>query len=219
MLRIKSLINQSYLMIRNPNDTLDFVVSIQEQLNQMLSENDERVIKKVKISYGASKKTSEQNSEEYDGVKGFATLLKKSISAGTQGYFTGNRDRWKYTVYDNDNNEKIFKKFDNHIKINFQCKSALERETLKTMVLMLLTFRQSNLSADICDLDYMEDVEIIKDELFEFNVYIYARTKLSFEYDHNQERLTDVDYIVGIKTEKQEETESENDDEEFSNGF
>ena len=229
MLRMKTEDSQSYLMLKNPNDTLDFVSSFANELNKMLEVNEEKTIGKVKLLYGSSKKTSEQESKEYEGVKAFAVLKKKSIaSIGTNGYFSGALDRWKYSSIDKNNNRKLFKKFDNHIKINFKCKTAKERETLKTLVTVLLTFKNNRtLACDICDLDYIEDVEEIKNELFEFNVFIYARTILKFEYDNNHEPLKEVDYIVGIhndKVEEQENTEEQedvpnDDDVEFENGF
>lgn len=226
MLRMKTDDSQSYLMLKNPNDTLDFVSSFAAELNKMLDVNEEKTIGSVKLLYGSSKKTSEQESKEYEGVKAFAVLKKKAIaSIGTNGYFSGALDRWKYTSVDKDNKRKMFKKFDNHIKINFKCKTAKERETLKTLVTILLTFRNNrHLACDICDLDYIEDVEEIKNGLFEFNVFIYARTILHFEYDNNHEQLKEVDYIVGIKKDKEQEKEEhqeiiDDDEVEFENGF
>ena len=220
MFKLKTQSEQSFLVIKNQNDTLDFISSIQYEINKLLTDNNEKLVKQVKINYGASKKTSEQQSEEYQGVKAFATLIKKSISAGNQGYFTGNRDRWKYTMVDKDST-RYFKNFDNHIKINFKCKTALERETLKTIILILLTFFQYKLKCSVCDLDYIEDVEVIKDELFEFNVYIYARTVLKFEYENTQVSLEIVEHNSGIKDGKEElETyENKEESEDNFNGF
>ena len=83
----------------------------------------------------------------------------------------------------------MIKYFDNHFKINFKCKTLHEREVLKTLLMVLLTFNQSALQCNICDLDYMEDIETIQDELYEFNIYLYARTVVRFAFDDNQEPL------------------------------
>ena len=222
MLRMKTDDAQSYLLLKNPNDTLDFVKSISKELNEMLEINEEKTIGKVLLIYGPSKKTSEQDSKEYEGVKAFVTLIKKSISSmGTNGYFTGAKDRWKYSTIDEEHNRKIFRRFDNHIKINFKCKTAKERETMKTLITILLTFHSRNLLCDICDLDYLEDIETIKDDMFEFNVYIFARTVLRFEYDNNHETLKHIDYDMGAYTKVPKNViEKENDDEViFENGF
>lgn len=217
MLRLKTKMSQSFLLVENPNDVLLFVSSIQKKLNDILSDNDERDIKKIKIQYGASKKTSEQLSEEYEGVKGFVTLLKKSLSAGDQGYFEGKRDRWKYKVASGEK-ERYIKFFDNHIKINFKCKTAKEREILKTLVVLLFTFNNSDLDCVICDLDYIADSEIIKDELFEVDVFIYARTVLKFSYENNQEPLKNAEYESGLVTKKKDNEENKDED-DLLNGF
>lgn len=189
MLRLTTNNQLSYLMIKNPNDSLDFIKSIQNELNRILTDNDEKIVKKIKITYGSNRETSDQKSEEYEGVKAFAFLKKKALSAGNQGYFSGNRDRWKYTNFNDDGTKEMIKYFDNHFKINFKCKTLHEREVLKTLLMVLLTFNQSALQCNICDLDYMEDIETIQDELYEFNIYLYARTVVRFAFDDNQEPL------------------------------
>lgn len=225
MFKMKTTDENCYLVLKNPNDTLDFISSFAKELNNILAINNERTISSVKMLYGSSKKTSDQESEEYKGVKAFATLLKKAISSmGTNGYFTGARDRWKYSSADGENNRKLFKRFDNHIKITFKCKTAKERETLKTLVIILLTFHNSGLNCDICDLDYIEDIEIIKDDMFEFNLYLFARTVMKFEYENNHEVLHKIDYKIGDLEEKivpvEEKPDIPNEDEvEFENGF
>lgn len=213
MLRLATKNKLSFLMVKNPNDSLDFVKSIQDGLNNILSENEEKIVRKVRVSYGSNKETSLQNSEGYEGVKAFAFLKKKALSAGTQGYFSGNRDRWKYTVFSDTGEEKKIKYFDNHFKINFKCKTLQEREVLKTLLIILLTFNQGMLKCDICDLDYMEDIESINDELFEFNVYIYARTALVFTFDNNQEPLKAM--VTKAKVDDFEFTTND----KFKNGF
>ena len=57
--------------------------------------------------------------------------------------------------------------------------------------------------------------------MFEFNVYIFARTVLRFEYDNNHETLKHIDYDMGAYTKVPKNViEKENDDEViFENGF
>lgn len=216
MLKLKGNDSQTTLVIDNPNDILDFITSIQNQLNTVLNENNEKNLKQVKLQYGPSRKTSEQLSESYKGPKGYVTLLKKSLWSGDQGYFSGNKNRWKHKLDD----KTYVKYFDNHIKINFKLKSSKEREILKTVILILFTFNSSLLKSHICDLDYIEDVETIKDELFETNVYIYARTGLYFRYEYNKEPLKETDYNCGILIEKENEDDDNNkENEELDNGF
>lgn len=226
MLRLKTSNKLSFLMIKNPNDSLDFISSIQSELNHILEANDERDIKKIKITYGATKETSEQVSKQYEGVKGFAFLKKKALSAGSTGYFSGSRDRWKYTTFDKKGNERNLRYFDNHFKINFKCKSIKEREILKTLVMVLLSFYSTKLKCAVCDLDYMEDIEAINDELYEFNVYIYARTCVEFSFDDNQEPFKKMGVRAKIMRVRKKEHHHrppkeprEHNEEDFENGF
>lgn len=169
--------NLNYNVIINPNDTVDYINSLNEELENLIKTNNINNIGKIKFNFGLSKKTSNQDSEFYDGIEVYIYLLKKSLYSGENGYFQGNKVRKPYREIIN-NKTYNYQLFDNYIKLVFRCKTAFERETLKTLITLLFILKRTKFKCEICDLDYIKDVETLETEMFEFEVYLYVRTKI-----------------------------------------
>ena len=167
----------NFNVVLNPNDTIDYINSLNNELNEIIKINNLKNISKIKINYGSSKKTSSQDTEKYEGVEIYVYLLKKSLYAGENGYFQGNKNRKIYSEFI-DGQKYNYQLFDNHIKLLFRCKTAFERETLKTLITLLFVLKKTKLKCEVCDLDYIKDSEQLNTEMFEFEVYLYTRTKI-----------------------------------------
>lgn len=219
MIRITTGEKYTTRAIVNPNDSLDFISSFERELNTLLSENNEKHIKKIKITFGASKVSSEQNTSEYLGVEGNAYVMKKALAGGDQGYFSDNRDRKVYAAF-KDGKKIEYKNFDNHIKIRFRCRTAVEREVLRTFLVLVLTFKTKHLNCLSADLDYISDLETIQNEMFVLDLFIHARTSLKWSNEYDSEELKTAlivgnEDVVGIV--KEEKTPK--DEEDLENGF
>lgn len=213
MIKLKTKNDTQLQVVINPNDTLDLIVSIEKILNGMLELNQDKIVKKVKITLGSSKATSEQQTKEYPGIDARAYIIKKGLAGGDNGYFSDVKDRKVYNVF-KDSVPISIKNFDNHIKFVFRCKTATERETLRSLLTILFTFHTKELDAKSVDLDYFEDIEKIENEMFTLNLFIHARTTLKWTYEYNVEKLKGVVFVAddfipvaGI-TEKEIEVES-----------
>ncbi|WP_330112466.1 hypothetical protein VSU16_14865 (plasmid) [Cetobacterium somerae] len=187
---IKLITNDKHTnrIVINPNDSLDFISSFENKINNILQENNEATLKKIKITLGSSKETSIQNTKDYPGVEGNAYILKKALASGDNGYFSGSKDRKVYSVF-KDNQKIDMKYFDNHIKIRFRCRTAVERETLRSFLTLALTFETKSLNCISADLDYISDLESIQNEMFVIDLFIHARTCIKWAYEHTSKPL------------------------------
>lgn len=199
--------------IINPNDSLDFIISLEKKLNEMLEINNEKVLKKVKITLGASKVTSEQVTEEYKGVAGHAYIVKKELAGGDNGYFSTVKDRKVYTMFEGETSIQ-FKRFDNNIKFRFRCATAVERETLRTFLVLLLTFHTKELKCESADLDTINDLENLQENKFVLDLFVNARTAIKWVDVSSAKALEKVDIISSENT-----YEGINESDELSLGF
>lgn len=207
MIKLLTSAEHTKRVVLNPNDSLDFISSLENKINNVLLENNENTLKKIKITLGSSKETSIQNTKDYPGIEGNAYIIKKALASGDNGYFTGAKDRKVYSVFKS--GQKIeMKNFDNHIKIRFRCRTAVERETLRTFITLVLTFETKGLNCISADLDYISDLESIQNEMFVIDVFIHARTCIKWAYEHNSEPLNTAlfigndDVIAVVKTDE-----------------